>query len=330
MQLFKRLIWVLFPCFLLSWSFTSAQFPPSAGQQGSTALHADSSIFVAWSTHAVISRGPQQIDMPSLGDASYGTIAAAIGKADINVISLGDGGMISCYFDKYLINGPGPDFAVFENGFSEQFLELGFVEVSSDGIHFARFPSVSLTNEAVQVGGFGILEATFIHNLAGKYHAFYGTPFDLSEIQSEVVNVDSITVVRVVDVVGSVQAGLCSFDAEGRIINDPWPTPFPSSGFDFDAVGVIHNADFLDVSKQQINSFSLYPNPCNGLIYIDVPANLQKSYQLLVSDLSGKVILKTSFASTIEAIDVSHLSAGTYVVSLNNGNQIWFQKLMLR
>jgi hypothetical protein len=31
-----------------------------------------------------------------------------------------------------------------------------------------------------------------------------------------------------------------SCDSQGHQINDPWPTPFPTGGFDLDAVGVIH------------------------------------------------------------------------------------------
>ncbi len=57
---------------------------------------------------------------------------------------------------------------------SSSFLELAFVEVSTDSVHFVRFPAVSLTNPAVQTGAFGTTDARNIHNLAGKYIANYG------------------------------------------------------------------------------------------------------------------------------------------------------------
>ena len=44
----------------------------------------------------------------------------------------------------------------------------------------------------------------------------------------------------VVDVVGSIDPAYATYDSQGHAINDPWPTAFASSGFDFDAVGVLH------------------------------------------------------------------------------------------
>ena len=75
------------------------------------------------------------------------------------VVSLGDGGYGILTFDEPIDNGLGWDFAVFENSFSDDFLELAFVEVSSDGINFFRFPATSLTQDIVQVGGFGNIDA---------------------------------------------------------------------------------------------------------------------------------------------------------------------------
>ena len=73
-------------------------------------------------------------------------------------------------------------FCCFENSFSDDFLELAFVEVSSNGIDFYRFNSISLTQENVQIETFGLIDARQIHNLAGKYRGMFGVPFDLSEL----------------------------------------------------------------------------------------------------------------------------------------------------
>jgi hypothetical protein len=60
-------------------------------------------------------------------------------------------GRITLSFGQPITNGPGPDFAVFENGFisaggagvyGQIFAELGYVEVSTNGSCFARFPCV--------------------------------------------------------------------------------------------------------------------------------------------------------------------------------------------
>jgi hypothetical protein len=158
------------------------------------------------------------------------------------IVSLGDGGRITLTFEQPITDGPGADFAVFENGFADGFLELAFVEVSSNGVDFVRFAATSLTPTVAQVGSFDLLDATNLHNLAGKYRAGFGTPFDLSDVArlSPLVNVAQIAFVRLIDVVGSIDPAFRTLDALGTPVNDPYPTAFASGGFDLDAVGVIN------------------------------------------------------------------------------------------
>ena len=54
------------------------------------------------------------------------------------------------------------------------------------------------------------------------------------------LDVNNIRYVKVTDVVGDIDPTYATHDSLGNIINDPWPTPFTSSGFDLDAVGVIN------------------------------------------------------------------------------------------
>ncbi len=225
-------------------------YAPAAGQPGSTAIYKDDSSFVEWASSCDVVRGLQNISDSDVNDdgtddyASFGTADNALGKAvgdSYDVVSLGDGGYATLTFDVPISDGPGWDFAVFENGFSDTYLELAFVEVSSDGVNFFRFDSVSLTQTDTQIGGFGTLDPTDIYNLAGKYRQGYGTPFDLSELSGRAgLDIYNVTYVRIVDVVGCIQDAYCRYDSTGNKINDPWPTPFSSSGFDLDAVGVIN------------------------------------------------------------------------------------------
>ena len=225
-----------------------AQFAPPAGQEGTTAMHADSSAFIAWATGCVVDPGPMNISNPSLGVAGAGYPAEnAIGAPDgtYGVACLGDGGVATLTFASPIVNGPGPDFAVFENGFKSgayYFLEIAFVEVSSDGEHFFRFPAITNVPYDTQLGGFAVMDPTLIHNFAGKYEAFYGTPFDLDEVEDNpLLNKNNVTHVRVIDVVGCIDPQYATYDSQGHPVNDPWPTPFASSGYDLDAVGVIHD-----------------------------------------------------------------------------------------
>lgn len=56
------------------------------------------------------------------------------------------------------------------------------------------------------------------------------------------LNLNSVTHIRIVDVVGSIDPLYATRDSLNRVINDPWPTFFETGGFDLDAVGVIHQA----------------------------------------------------------------------------------------
>lgn len=227
---------------LLLGQTVKAQFDPAAGSLGSKAIHQDSSAIVDWATQCSITRGPMDFSDNTLGDASIGREKEAFGKADDFVVSLGDGGNAIITIDGSLYNGVGPDFAVFENAFDDNFLELAFVEVSSDGQNYVRFPAVSLTQTKTQIGGFDYLEPTDLNNFAGKYRKEYGVPFDLEELKdSSDVDIDKITHIKIVDVVGSIDTTrMHSKDSKGNVVNDPWPTPYESSGFDLDAVGFIH------------------------------------------------------------------------------------------
>ena len=62
---------------------------------------------------------------------------SAVGKSKKNgVISLGDGGSVTLYFNPPIVNGPGFDFAVFENAFNDSFLELAHVEISENALEW--------------------------------------------------------------------------------------------------------------------------------------------------------------------------------------------------
>lgn len=233
-------------------------FPPAAGQPGSTAIHKDHASFKTWASGVQIVRGWVNIADTSVyaggsNKASFGRFSEALGQAEgtsTHVVSLGDAGMATLTFDRPILNGPGFDFAVFENSFSDTFLELAFVEVSSDGQRFVRFPAVSLTQTQTQLGTFDPIDPTKLHNLAGKYRQGYGTPFDLSDLADSIgLDLNNVRFVRIIDAVGSISPAHATFDSQGNAVNDPFPTPFNSSGFDLDAVGVINHGEPFRISR---------------------------------------------------------------------------------
>lgn len=251
---------------LLSLATVAFGINASAGNydDGSLAIAKDSSIIKSWATGIELHRGPIDLSDPFVVDkdtnlASFGHYSNALGAVSgptTEVVSLGDGGWATLSFKNPIVNGEGPDFAVFENAIAFSGLhygELAFVEVSSDGERFVRFPAHSLTQTVNQLGGFDAFDPTDLHNLAGKDLAGFGTPFDLQELtDSAGLDVNNIRFVRIVDVVGSIDPNYATYDSFGNIINDPWSTPFWSSGFDLDGVAVLNEADEFN----QIINFS--------------------------------------------------------------------------
>jgi len=303
-----------------------SQYPPAAGQTASTAIHKDSSIFIDWSNTCTITRGYVNISDTSFEDpaypgtnrASFGNPSSAIGIADNNTVSLGDSGSAILGFSHPIVNGQGFDFAVFENSFDDFFLELAYVEVSSDGNHFVRFPCVSLTQSIMQIQGFGTLDPTKIHNLAGKYKVFYGTPFDLNDLQDSAgININHITNVKIIDVIGSITETIMSYDSQGHIINDPFPTPYWTGGFDLDAIGVIHNTLNTGIQSEKFpdNGFSIFPNPASD--YIVINNNSHLSYKAQIVNDCGKLMIELILNESMR-IDVNNLPKGLYFIRLLN------------
>jgi hypothetical protein len=213
------------------------KYPPAAGLPGTTAVSMDDSRIVGWAT------GWQ--DPVSFGagvDAIWKVPERAVGPAKgttADVVSLGEGGSIELTFDPPIRDGAGPDLAVFENAFNDTFLELGYVEVSSNGVDYLRFDNAYLG--AGSVGGFSAHQAQDIGSLAGKYRQGFGTPFDLAvfvnrpQVRSGLVDLSKIRYVRIVDIVGDGS----SLDSFGRPIFDPYPT-VGSAGFDLDGIAVMN------------------------------------------------------------------------------------------
>lgn len=305
-------------CVSLLFCYTpiNAQFAPPFGHEGNTAMYKDSSAFVAWANKCNVVRGFQDISNQSLGYTNVGDSSLAIGLAGTNgVVSLGDGGVAILEFSSPIMDGNGPDFAVFENGFDNLFLELAFVEVSSDGIHFFRFPAISNTDTTIQTDGFGLTDASKLHNLAGKYRAEYGTPFDLSDLTNDaLLNKQAITHVKVIDVVGSIQNQYCSRDANNHKINDPWPTGWGNGGFDLDAVGVIHQQT-VGIDELELTNVSVYPNPATNVLYVNLSSI---NYSLEVINLIGEVVLKVENKSNTTSLELSNLKSGVYYLKISS------------
>jgi hypothetical protein len=217
-------------------------------------------------------------DIVSLGDLSETELAAGALPGRIT-LTFGDPNDPSD--PRHIRNGKGSDFAVFENAILSQvstgggsiagrmMAELAFVEVSTNGMDFARIQSISRTS--ARVGPYGTIDVTDVFNLAGKHPnadgVCMGTPFDLDDLRDHPlvaagrVDLNDIRFVRLVDIPGSgafADAPAAFPDpatwdpnslphfksyVAAHPIFDAWLT-FGSGGFDLEAVGVLQEQQY--------------------------------------------------------------------------------------
>ena len=341
-----KYLWI-FILFLIGLTpvFPQETYPPAAGLEGSTAIHKDSSIIKGWASACTFHRGyinisDTTVEFNGSNKPAIGKDSSTFGKADGSVLSLGDGGYAILTFSQPIKNGEGADFAVFENGFEDAanpgnyFLELAYVEVSSDGNRFVRFPAISKTQVDSQLQAFGYVEATSIHNLAGKYAINYGVPFDLEDIKdSSGIDLEKITHIKIKDVVGSLIDDYVNYDSEGNKINDPWPTPFNSCGFDLDAVGVVHFNNSVGIpGKEQMSGPVVYP----GFLKRGTNLNIQMPEELSLIKVSfiniaGIAVFTQEYTNSNEIrISIpSNIPSGICLIHIATPKHQWTKKVLI-
>jgi hypothetical protein len=296
--------------------------PASAGPYGDerSGLPWTSTLFRAWAADAIHPAHPDPdsggFARDDQGAATHVGAAVAGRPADFtldaatrHVYSLGNGGRVIVVLPEPIRDGPGPDFAVFENGFTDEttlegtlrdgatnsfhFAELAYVEVGSSTSAWARFPCAYLGTSVfhnlnnLEENRFASQDVTDLDGLAGKHAIGQGTPFDLAALATNpavtggAVDLRWIRYIRLVDVVGD---GSATDDA-GRPIHDPYydfqngyPSPAPAAwtdGFDLRAVGLIN-----------LSGLSIAPAPGAGPLELAwfVPAGVTDQVEVNIGD----------------------------------------------
>jgi hypothetical protein len=268
------------------------------------AIHMDSPLLVGWAD------GYESVVYGSDVDAQWRTPHRALGKAlgtTDDVVSLGGGGQITMTFSRPIIDDAGYDFAIFENGFNNTFLELCWVEVSSDGIHFCRFPNY-VNNEDTERH-----VAQRIYGLASKYEKGLGMPFDLTELQDAYnacfptkpvffsavyanaltenfpyLDLNHVTHVRIIDIVGD---GI-ALDTFGQPIFDPTYLQIGSAGFDLDAIGVLNQIPENGITQSIV--FNSIPHQRLAFQLLELSATADSGLPVVFSLQSGNATVSNN------------------------------------
>lgn len=298
----------------------TAQFDGAVGTTGCKAIQYNDSRIVNWATSCTVYRGFLNIasnrTLASFGSdtVAIGPISASDATNTMAAVSLGDSGVAVLTFETPIADDEGPDFAVYENGFGDGFLELAFVEVSSDGQRYVRFPATSNTPTSSQVGSFADnMDPTLINNLAGKYRIGWGTPFDLNELRDSAgLDINNITHVRLVDCIGTIDPQYCTYDAHGNIVNDPYPTAFNSGGYDLTGMAVL-NQRSASITVADLSNVKVFPNPCRDFVQL---SGMPIGEEYRIYDLCGKTVATGICQSNSFCINTQALQQGVYVLKI--------------
>ena len=244
---------------------------------GGAAVPASGATFYASHVEQSVVGSPTQDGFGDAGEAlgapsGRGRVGSA-SEGSTSVYNLGVGGSLTLGFDdvtpggvraarRVIADAPGADFIVFENAFyagnrpATTFAELVFVEVSSNGVDFARFAYDSRTAAPVQP--FGTIDAALVSGFAGVTPVYAnpaenaidpfdpakagGDAFDLAGLSGHALvtagklDLSAVRFVRLVDVVGNGS----QLNADGTPIYDAYGAG--NGGADIDALAVIHGA----------------------------------------------------------------------------------------
>ena len=83
---------------------------------------------------------------------------------------------------------------------------------------------------------------------------------------------------------------------------------------------------FVGIETLQQKGISIYPNPANDILNIDLAQNnIQK---LTLKGIKGEILLEKSKIQQNETIDLSGYVSGTYIISLQTADEIWTTKVV--
>lgn len=310
---------LLLLCAFAGTAQTDTLFDGPVGSADCQAIWFEDNAILGWATGCTITRGYANIASPDTY-ASYGNDSDGIGPSSQSttngVVSLGDGGVAILTFAIPIQDGDGYDLAVFENSLNDSFLEMAFVEVSSDGVNFFRFPATSLTQTEVQIGNGGSVDPRKVDNLAGKHRVGWGTPFDLAQLAgTQGLDINNVTHVRLIDVVGCIDPQYATYDQYGHIINDPYPTPWASSGFDLSGVAIMNGWRPSSINEHVAGSnlIKVWPNPTTDVITLYNEVSGLNDVDLF--DIYGKTVQRIHGDGNVSVtLDLSNLPAGIYLL----------------
>ena len=95
---------------------------------------------------------------------------------------------------------------------------------------------------------------------------------------------------------------------------------------------VNNNDEAIGIKENENNTvLSLYPNPCNGILYLNSLQLSQKHLVKIYNLLGNKVWDKTiESAGKTEMLDLTGITGGIYIIEINSANASFKEKLIIQ
>lgn len=222
------------------------------------------------------------------------------------VCSIGFGGEIIVAFEGYTImNGPGPDFVVFENAFLNPvtkriFAEPAVVSVSRDGVNFIEFEYDPATLD-------GCAGVTPTHGDRDPFdpEVSGGDKFDLDDL-----GLQSVKYIKIKDISRMVK------DNPDHKYYDPIIT-----GFDLDAVVG------LNLGHAATSVYKEKP-ACDIVQYGDIiRIKVLGDFKYRLADIAGRVIYSGE-STHYYTLRIGRLESGFYILQVNCGDRLYTKKII--
>ena len=87
----------------------------------------------------------------------------------------------------------------------------------------------------------------------------------------------------------------------------------------------LHQSSYNITAVEDLRSeieMTVSPNPTSDLVSLKVESLQVESMQYTITDLSGKVLANGEILSTLQTLNFTNYSAGTYLISVSQNNQL--------
>lgn len=154
--------------------------------------------------------------------------------------------------------------------------------------------------------------ATYAESVA----AYWGTSADVADLTNEIVDIPAITNE--------------DFETSSTTFTIPADGTYYVAFHAYSAADMwvlwVDNVNLTistDVNDMTASNVAIYPNPANNVVTVENAENAQ----ITIVNMVGQVVASQVANSNRESINISDLSNGTYVIRIENGNEVSTQKL---